>query len=112
MLHPNVEEDIDSDLELMRLAANYLDKFGAVRGFRYLNVEGAIDEFSSLLKLQLDLRTEGANLVRFNKNFCNVDEIAFPKVRDDLTVRGCCLPDSNSRSFCSWSENTSQEKVS
>lgn len=82
VLHPKVEEDIDSDLELMRLAAYYLDKYEAVRGFRYLNVEGAIDEFSSLLKLQLDLRTEAFNLVRFNENFADIDEITFPKVRE------------------------------
>jgi len=80
VLHPNVEEDIDSDLALMELAAYYLDKYEAVKGFRYLNVEGAIDEFSSLLKLQLDLRTEAANLVRFNENFSDVEEITFPKV--------------------------------
>jgi len=80
VLHPNVEEDIDSDLALMELAAYYLDKYEAVKGFRYLNVEGAIDEFSSLLKLQLDLRTEAANLVRFNENFSDVEEITFPKL--------------------------------
>lgn len=81
VLHPNVEEDIDSDLELLRTVAYYLDKYEAVRGFRYLNVEGAIDEFSSLLKLQLDLQTEAYNLVRFNENFANVDDVTFPKVR-------------------------------
>lgn len=80
VLHPNVEEDIDSDLELIRIAAWILDKYEAVKGFRYLNVEGAIDEFSSLLKLQLDLRTEAANLVRFNENFADIEEVTFPKV--------------------------------
>lgn len=80
MLHPNVEEDIDCDLELMRMAAYALDKYDAVQGLRYLNVEGAIDEFSSLLKVQLDLRTEGTNLVRFNENFADIDEVTFPKV--------------------------------
>jgi aarF domain-containing kinase len=80
VLHPNVEEDIDSDLELLRTVAYYLDKYEAVRGFRYLNVEGAIDEFSSLLKLQLDLQTEAYNLVRFNENFANVDDVTFPKL--------------------------------
>jgi len=82
VLHPNVEEDIDSDLELMKVAAYLLDKYEAVQGFRYLNVEGAIDEFSSLLKLQLDLRTEAVNLVRFNNNFADVEEVTFPKVRE------------------------------
>ena len=61
VLHPNVEEDIDSDLELMRLAASFFHK-----RYKYLNAEGVIDEFASLLKLQLDLRTEAEHLVRFN----------------------------------------------
>ncbi len=30
VLHPNVEEDIDSDLELLRTVAYYLDKYEAV----------------------------------------------------------------------------------
>ena len=83
VLHPKVEEDIDSDLELMRLAAYYLNKWKAFKGFKYLNMDGAIDEFASLLMLQLDLRIEAANLVRFNENFANFDEITFPKVSEE-----------------------------
>lgn len=77
MLHPNVEEDIHSDLELMRLAASFFRQ-----RLKYLNLEGAVDEFASLLKLQLDLRAEADHLVRFNQNFANEKEVLFPEVRD------------------------------
>jgi ABC1 atypical kinase-like domain len=77
VLHPNVEEDIYSDLQLMRLAASFFQK-----RLKYLNLEGVADEFASLLKLQLDLRAEADHLVRFNQNFANEKDVLFPKVRD------------------------------
>jgi hypothetical protein len=76
VLHPNVIEDIESDLELMRLAAQIFRK-----KLKYLNLEGAVDEFASLLMLQLDLRAEADHLVRFNHNFANEQDVIFPQVR-------------------------------
>jgi hypothetical protein len=76
VLHPNVIEDIESDLELMRLAAYVFRK-----KLKYLNLEGAVDEFASLLMLQLDLRAEADHLVRFNQNFANEKDVIFPEVR-------------------------------
>jgi aarF domain-containing kinase len=76
VLHPNVIEDIESDLELMKLVAYVFRK-----KLKYLNLEGAVDEFASLLMLQLDLRAEADHLVRFNQNFANEQDVIFPQVR-------------------------------
>ncbi len=43
------------------------------------NLEGALDEFSNLLKIQLDFRKESENLERFNANFRNDPHVVFPK---------------------------------
>ena len=82
ILHPNVSSDIDADLDLMRLSvrvARWLP-FDLFPNLKWLNLEGIVEEFADLLKLQLDLRTEAANLVRFNKHFQNQDDIVFPKL--------------------------------
>jgi len=80
VLHPNVEEDIDADLDLMRVAvraAKYMP-FDIFANLKWLNMEGVVEEFAALLKLQLDLRTEASNLERFNENFKDEEGVVFP----------------------------------
>jgi len=55
VLHPSVEDDIDADLDLMRFAVRavkYLP-FDVFANLKWLNMEGIVEEFASLLKLQL-----------------------------------------------------------
>jgi aarF domain-containing kinase len=82
-MHPNVEQDIDADLDLMRLGLGLLEMlpFDVFRNLKWLNLPGFIDEMDTMLNTQLDLRTEAKNLVRFNENFKDNDHIVFPKVR-------------------------------
>ena len=47
---------------------------------KWINLEGGIDEFEDMLKLQLDCRVEAANLERFNQNFADSEHVVFPKV--------------------------------
>lgn len=83
VMHPNVLDAIDDDLELMRLAVAFVKKvpFDMFSHLQWLNMEGAVKEFAAMLKLQLDFRTEHANLVRFNKNFAHIPSVVFPKVQ-------------------------------
>lgn len=82
VLHPNVEDDIDADLDLMRLAVRLAAwmPFQTFSGLKWLNMEGIVEEFATMLKLQLDLRNEAANLQRFNENFQNDKAVEFPKL--------------------------------
>jgi aarF domain-containing kinase len=89
-MHPNVEQDIDADLDLMRLSIRLLDMlpFDVFRNLKWLNLPGFVDEMDTMLNTQLDLRTEAKNLVQFNENFKDNDIIVFPKVR---RIRRICL---------------------
>ena len=80
--HPNVDEDIDADLDIMRLSVYILERipFDAFRNLRWLNLPGFVEEMAAMLSIQLDLRREAEHLKRFNNNFKNNDIILFPKV--------------------------------
>lgn len=81
--HPNVTDAIDDDLDLLRLLVRLMGKipYDVFKEMKWLNPEGAIEEFAELLKLQLDFRTEAEHLELFNKNFRNDPNVLFPKVR-------------------------------
>ena len=87
MLHPNVESNIDADLDLMRLLVRAIQKlpWDVFANLKWLNLEGAVEEFADLLKLQLDCRVEAANLERFNLNFADSKHVVFPKLVDGYT---------------------------
>eukprot|EP00934_Nitzschia_sp_Nitz4_P009049 Nitzschia sp. Nitz4//scaffold166_size90379//63090//65121//NITZ4_005065-RA/size90379-augustus-gene-0.4-mRNA-1//1//CDS//3329538220//9039//frame0 len=84
VMHPNVEDDIDADLDIMRLSAYALERFpvDAMRNLKWMNLPGFVEEMSIMLKIQLDLRTEADHLVRFNENFKHHDTVVFPKLVD------------------------------
>jgi len=82
VMHPRVEDDIDADLDILRLAVYTLETigFGPIRNLRWLNLPGFIDEMATMLKIQLDLRQEGEHLVKFNENFANNPSVVFPEL--------------------------------
>lgn len=84
VMHPHVDDDIDADLDIMRLSVRFLEKlpFDVFRNIKWLNLDGFIDEMDKMLNIQLDLRTEADHLVRFNENFKNNENVIFPKVRE------------------------------
>lgn len=77
-MHPGVRNDIDVDLDLMRLAAHYLPMWS--KSLTWLNMQGAVEEFASMLTVQLDLRKEAENMAKFNENFAGVQQVRFPQV--------------------------------
>jgi hypothetical protein len=62
-----VECGIDADLDILRVAADLLDRYD--ERVKWLNFPGMVEEFSELLKDQLDLRSEARNLLMFRENF-------------------------------------------
>jgi predicted unusual protein kinase regulating ubiquinone biosynthesis (AarF/ABC1/UbiB family) len=85
VMHPNVEDDIDADLDILRVTVRLMEhfNFGPLKDLKWLNLPGFIEEMAVMLKIQLDLRTEGEHLVQFNKNFKGNDSIVFPKVVEE-----------------------------
>lgn len=79
VLHPNIKQDMETDLDLMRLFAQIIPMIS--EPLSWLNPHGAVEEFGRMLLLQLDLRYEGRNLKRFNQEFDkDRDTIIFPKL--------------------------------
>jgi aarF domain-containing kinase len=82
VMHPNVEEDIDADLDIMRLGVHVLERlpFQSAKDLQWINLPGFVEELAGMLKIQLDMRTEAAHLARFQTNFEGNDLILFPKL--------------------------------
>lgn len=81
-MHPSVEDDIEADLDLMRLSARVIERlpFQMFTSMKWLNLPGIVEEMADMLKLQLDLRQEAKHLARFNENFKDSKNIIFPKL--------------------------------
>ena len=80
VLHPNVDGDIEADLDLMRASVRVAEHLPFLDGLRWLDLPGVVEEFATLLRSQLDLRNEAKNLERFNVNFRDSTSIVFPKL--------------------------------
>ncbi|KPI86512.1 hypothetical protein ABL78_4414 [Leptomonas seymouri] len=74
--HPHIREEVSADLVAMRLFVTIGNKI--IPGLRYFNLGASINEFSSLIRSQLNLQVECDNLKQFKYNFRNVNGIIFP----------------------------------
>ncbi|KAH3661912.1 hypothetical protein OGAPHI_006091 [Ogataea philodendri] len=74
VVHPNIEVEIDRDLRIMRFFANAID---IIPTMEWLSFPQEVEQFSMLMKMQLDLRIEGNNLLKFQEKFPD-DDIRFP----------------------------------
>lgn len=82
VMHPNVDEDIDADLDIMRLTVHIIERlpFQAAQNLKWVNLPGFVEEIATMLKIQLDLRTEARHLERFGENFKDNNVILFPEL--------------------------------
>jgi len=82
VMHPNVEDDIDADLDIMRIVVHILERlpFQTTKDLQWINLPGFVEEIAGMLKIQLDLRTEATHLRRFERNFQNNNLIHFPQL--------------------------------
>lgn len=84
VLHPNVETKINRDLKIMKFFANFIN---IIPTMEWLSLPDEVEQFSILMRLQLDLRIEGLNLAKFRYNFKNRLDIHFPKPYMSFTSR-------------------------
>lgn len=84
VLHPNVEVKINRDLKVMNFFAHFINLLPTME---WLSLPDELEQFSILMRLQLDLRIEGLNLAKFSKNFRNRLDIHFPKAYLNFTTR-------------------------
>nr|AGU67995.1 ubiquinone biosynthesis protein [Strigomonas galati] len=82
--HPHIREQIAADLCAMRLCLAFCTF--CYPTLRYFNFDKSINEFSSLIRSQLDLRMECDNVQQFRYNFRHVKGIVFPTPLPSLST--------------------------
>jgi ubiquinone biosynthesis protein len=87
---PGLDELVDFDLSVMRLAARVIALVPTVR--LLAPVESA-DEFGRAIRAQIDLRIEAENNRRFTANFAGDPDIGFPALHPDLCSRRVLVMD-------------------
>jgi ABC1 atypical kinase-like domain len=84
VLHPHVRQSIDTDLDILRCIVRVLPYVPFTNNiyeqWKWLNLNGIVEEFALLLKMQMDLRNEAQHLEKFNQNFAKDQVIQFPQL--------------------------------
>jgi ubiquinone biosynthesis protein len=80
---PEAPGRVESDLELMREFADFLDRRFGQRIF--VDVRGLVAEFETVIRRELDYTAEAANARRFGANFAGTP-VVIPKVYLELTT--------------------------
>ena len=84
VLHPKVEKLVRRDLKIMAFFAAALN---AIPTIEWLSLPDEVEQFGEMMRLQLDLRIESANLTMFRKNFKDRTTAWFPYPYGDYTTR-------------------------
>ncbi|KAI0870861.1 putative ubiquinone biosynthesis protein [Hypoxylon argillaceum] len=84
VLHPGVERTVRRDLRIMGFFASALNVIPTIE---WLSLPDEVAQFGEMMKLQLDLRIEAANLARFRKNFKGRSTAWFPFPYLEFTTR-------------------------
>lgn len=84
VLHPKVERMVRRDLFIMSVFARIIN---AVPTMEWLSLPDEVEQFGEMMRLQLDLRIESANLSLFRDHFKNRTTASFPFPYTDYTTR-------------------------
>lgn len=84
VLHPNIEKVVRRDLRIMAFFAAIIN---AVPTMEWLSFPDEVEQFGEMMRLQLDLRIESANLTIFRQNFKDRSTAWFPYPYTDYTTR-------------------------
>lgn len=82
--HPGVERMVRRDLRIMGFFASVLN---AIPTIKWLSLPDEVEQFGEMMKLQLDLRIEAANLTIFRKKFKDRTTAWFPYPYTEFTTR-------------------------
>ena len=88
VLHPKVERTVRRDLRIMGFFASMLN---AIPTIEWLSLPDEVAKFGEMMKLQLDLRIESANLTTFRQNFKDRTTAWFPYPYIDFTTRSVLI---------------------
>ncbi|KAL8910307.1 MAG: hypothetical protein Q9171_004392 [Xanthocarpia ochracea] len=84
VLHPKVERVVRRDLKIMAFFAAVIN---AIPTMEWLSLPDEVAQFGEMMRLQLDLRIESANLTMFRKKFKDRTTAWFPYPYTSYTTR-------------------------
>ena len=84
VLHPKVERIVRRDIKIMSIFASIIN---AIPTLEWLDLPNEVRNFGEMMRLQLDLRIECANLTIFRKHFQSRTTAWFPYPYTDYTTR-------------------------
>ncbi|KAF2191366.1 ABC1-domain-containing protein [Zopfia rhizophila CBS 207.26] len=84
VLHPKVERIVRRDLQIMAFFAAVIN---AIPTMEWLSFPDEVKQFGEMMRLQLDLRIEAANLTMFRQYFKNRTTAWFPYPYTEYTTR-------------------------
>ncbi len=84
VLHPKVERIVRRDLRIMGVFAAIIN---SIPTMHWLSLPDEVAQFGEMMRLQLDLRIEAANLAIFRKHFQNRTTAWFPYPYTEYTTR-------------------------
>lgn len=84
VLHPKVERNVRRDLKIMGVFASIIN---VIPTLEWLDLPNEVANFGEMMRLQLDLRIEAANLSILRKHFQNRTTAWFPYPYTDFTTR-------------------------
>jgi aarF domain-containing kinase len=88
VLHPGVERTVRRDLRIMGFFASALNMIPTIE---WLSLPDEVEQFGEMMRLQLDLRIEAANLAKFRKNFKDRTTAWFPFPYLEFTTRNVLI---------------------
>ena len=84
VLHPKIERIVRRDIRIMGFFA---DVINIIPTMEWLSFPDEVTQFGEMMRLQLDLRIESANLTIFRRNFRNRSTAWFPYPYSEYTTR-------------------------
>lgn len=78
VLRPHIHQQIESDLDLLRLLARLANK--TLNGADHFNPKALVEEIAETLTNELDLLREGANASQLKRNFAKDTSLTVPRI--------------------------------
>lgn len=88
VLHPKIEKIVRRDLRIMAFFAAVIN---AIPTMEWLSFPDEVEQFGEMMRLQLDLRIEAANLTLFRQNFKDRTTAWFPYPYTEYTTRNLLI---------------------
>lgn len=88
VLHPKIEKVVRRDLRIMAFFAAVIN---AIPTMEWLSFPDEVEQFGEMMRLQLDLRIEAANLTIFRQNFKDRTTAWFPYPYTEYSTRNVLI---------------------